>query len=454
MSFTDLALRPELLEAVQLAGFTTLTPIQAAALPAMLDGADVLGQARTGSGKTAAFGLSLLQNIDTTALQPQALVLCPTRELSEQVADELRRLARRLPNTRMAVLCGGRPFRPQKQALERGAQVIVGTPGRVVDHLSRHTLVPTDLKVLVLDEADRLLDMGFRDEVRLVLDRVPAKSQRLLFSATFPDSVATLSAEAQRNPVLARVDRAVDTDVLREAVVRCLPSERHAVVARLLSHHQPESALVFCETRNDCDGLADSLRSRGCAVLSMHGAMEQRDRDDTWLQLANRSVQVVVATNVAARGLDLDALPLVINAELSPDPTSHVHRIGRTARAGKGGLAVSVVAGTREEHRLTQIEDHRGGRIETHPPMTGRIAFEPPQFRTLLVLAGRSQKIRKGDLLGALVKDGGIPPTAIGTITLRQTTCGVAIDRAHAQAALQYLRRGRVKRSRVRAVLL
>jgi len=452
-AFADLPLSDALLEAV--AGFDAPTAIQAAALPSLLDGADVLAQACTGSGKTVAFGLALLQRIAPQQLHPQALVLCPTRELAEQVAGALRQLAKRLSNTRITVLSGGRPLRLQRQALSRGTQVVVGTPGRVVDHLRRGDLDPAELKVLVLDEADRLLDMGFADEVGEVVARTPRTRQTMLFSATYPEAVATLGGEVLRDPVVVRVDSQVADDVLHQHILHCPANRRWETVARLLRHHQPDSALVFCETRGDCERLTDFLQSQGAAALAMHGNMEQRDRDDTWVQLANQSVQVVVATNVAARGLDLDALTLVVIAELSPDPASHIHRIGRTARAGRRGLAVSLVAGDREAHRLARIEAHLGTRIAPHPPLPASLPdFATPRYRTVLVLGGRSRKLRKGDLLGALVKDGGIPPAAIGTITLRQTTCAVAIEAPHAQAAVRYLRRGRVKKARVRAVLL
>ena len=457
ITFADLSLRTELLDAVGELGFSEPTPIQAAALPALLQGRDMLGQARTGSGKTAAFGLALLQHIDPSRPHTQALVLCPTRELAEQVADALRQLARRLSNTRITVLSGGRPIRPQLKALSRGSQVVVGTPGRVVDHLRRGTLDPAMLQVLVLDEADRLLDMGFADEVGEVVSRCPRgpRPQTLLFSATYPEAIAQLRAEVLVDPAEVRVESTVSDDILHQRLVRCAPNRRWETVARLLRHHQPESALVFCETRMDCERLADHLQSQGASARAMHGAMEQRERDDVWVQLANLSLQVVVATNVAARGLDLDALSLVVIAELSPDPASHVHRIGRTARAGKDGLAVSLVAGEREARRLVQIEDFTGSQIPPHDPLPAQLpSFPQPRFRTVLVLAGRAQKLRKGDLLGALVKDAGLPPEAIGTITLQQTTCAVAIASRHARAAHRFLQRGRVKKTRVRAVLL
>ncbi len=454
-SFAELPLHAALLEGLAELGFATPTPIQVAALPAMLDGADVLAQARTGSGKTAAFGLALLQSIRTDNPHPQALVLCPTRELAEQVAGALRQLSKRLSNTRITVLSGGRRLQNQQQALARGAQVVVGTPGRVVDHLRRGTFDPSALKVLVLDEADRLLDMGFADEVGEVVARLPRTRQTLLFSATYPPAIEALCAEVLVKPVVVRVDEQVPEDLLHQYVLGCAPSHRWDTVAWLLRHHQPASALVFCETRNDCAQLTDFLQSHGAAALAMHGQMEQRDRDDAWVQLTNHSVQVVVATDVAARGLDLDALPLVIVAELSPDPTAHVHRIGRTARAGKGGLAVSLVAGEQEAYRLAQIEAQLGSGIPPHPPLPESVRpFPVPPYRTVLLRSGRNDKLRRGDLLGALVKDGGIPAEAIGTITLNQTTCTVAIARPYVQAAMRFLQRGRVKNARVRPILL
>ena len=453
--FSTLSLRPELLHSVEQVGYVEMTPIQEQGLPLMLAGKDVIGQAKTGSGKTAAFGLALLNAIDTSQLVTQALVLCPTRELADQVAAELRRLSQRLPNTRILTLCGGRPYRNQLAALEHGNHVIVGTPGRVWKHLRKETLRLDDLSVVVLDEADRMMDMGFVEQVTSILEYAPGDRQTLLFSATMPTEIQQLSRSIQREPVTVEVDSRVAPSLLRQLVFECGHGERHQTVMNLLAQYRPKTALVFSETRVDCDILADRLCDHGAVALPLHGLMEQRDRDDVLLQFANGSASVLVATNVAARGLDIPALPMVIISELSHEPESHLHRIGRTGRAGEEGIALSVVE-PRELERLECVEDLMGEFLERGPKLvhSDNLRFLQPTYRTLLILAGRSDKLRKADVLGGLVKDAGIPPEMIGRIDLMLKACGVAVAEKYAEQALAHLRTGRIKNRRLRARLL
>ena len=451
-ALSDLPLRPELLQALDGLGYTRCTPVQGRALPPMLEGRDVLVQAETGSGKTAAFGLALLQGTAPDR-RTQALVLCPTRELAEQVAEELRRLASRL-DVQVTTLCGGRPLHPQVRALAGGAQVVVGTPGRVAKHLRKGSLELDALRVLVLDEADRMLDMGFAEEVLGIVERCPRR-QTLLVSATLPEGVRELT-RIQREPLVLRVSDRVDPGALRQRAYRCEPGGRKELLARLLAAERPATALVFCETRRDCEAIAAFLTGRGAVALALHGQLEQRERDDVLVQFANGSARVLVATNVAARGLDIPELPLVLVAELSPDPEVHLHRIGRTARAGATGLALSIVSGPRELERLHRIEAHLGETLERAPTPSGpaSLQFLRPRYRTLLVLAGRKDKLRKGDVLGALVQSGGVPADAIGRIDLRERSCAVAVRGAYASQALKAVQSGRIKKKRVRATLL
>ncbi len=449
------ALRPELVEALALLSYDELTPIQAAALPALLEGRDLLGRAQTGSGKTAAFGLALLQGIHPHRAV-QALVLCPTRELADQVTGELRRLAQRLPNTRVVSICGGRPFREQRLALEQGSQVVVGTLGRIAEHLRRETLDLDALQVLVLDEADRMLDMGFVEEVEGIVELCPTERQTLLFSATFPDPIRDLSDRMQRDAVTVEVAAQVAPDTLEEQVVMGEPGKRKHLVLRVLATHRPESALLFCETRKDCDALAAFLTGRGATALSLHGGLVQQERDDVLVQFTNGSARLLVATNVAARGLDIPALPAVIITELSGEPQSHLHRVGRTGRAGMPGLAVSIVCGPMEERRLEAIEAFLGHALPRATTLGhGTDVSElGPVYRTVLICSGRKQRLRRGDVLGALVKDGKIPHESIGRIDLGDKTCAVAVTQAHATDALRFLQRARVKKQRVRALML
>ena len=453
--FSSLALRPELIEGVALMGFEALTDIQAAALPPMLEGKDVTGQAATGSGKTAAFGLGLLQQLDTTQRHTQALVLVPTRELAEQVATELRSLAARVENTRVVTVVGGRPMRGQNLALERGAHIVVGTPGRVGKHLSTGMLRLEDLRVLVLDEADRMLDMGFEEEVTAVVSQCPERRQTLLFSATFPDGIQTLAGRVQTDAVTIKVDTEVDRSQLQQQVLRCDPELRWQKVIDILGAEQPASALVFCETINDVEQLTTILHHKGASAEALHGKLEQRRRDDVLLQLTNGSIRVLVATDLAARGLDIDKLPLVIVAELSPDPEVHVHRIGRTGRAESSGRAITLVCGDDEEARLEAVVERLGVPEDyPEPPRCRELSALTAEMQTLVLLAGRKHKVRKGDVLGALVKDAGLPASAIGAIDLMPTQCAVAIQRQHARKAHRWLETGRIKRLTVRSLLL
>jgi ATP-independent RNA helicase DbpA len=433
-----------------------MTPIQEESLPVMLNGLDVMGQAKTGSGKTAAFGLALLNAIDPSLLQTQALVLCPTRELAEQVASEIRRLATRMSNTRLLTLCGGRPYRDQPAALKHGNHVVVGTPGRIGKHLRKGTLLLRGLLVVVLDEADRMMDMGFVDQVTDILQHVPQDRQTLLFSATFPTEIRALSQAFQREPEVITVESQVAPTLLKQTVFVCERGQRQQMVVNLLALYRPETALVFAETRADCDELALFLRRHDAMALSLHGLMEQRDRDDVLIQFSNGSASVLVATNVAARGLDIPALPMVVISELSQEPESHLHRIGRTGRAGEEGHALSIVEAPRELGRLERIEALLGSAIEQGPApaQESDLGFLKPDCRTLLILAGRNEKLRKGDVLGGLVKDAGIPVEKIGRIDLMPKVCAVAIDRAYAEMAMQHLENGRIKNRRLRARLL
>lgn len=452
---SSLPLRDELLAALDQLGFTELTPVQVAALPPLLEGLDVRAQAATGSGKTLAFGLALLQRVEPAVPRVQALVVCPTRELAAQVAAVLRQLARGLPHTRVQVVCGGSPVAAQAVALSRGVQVVVGTPGRLGKHLRDGALDLTSLRVLVLDEADRLLDPGSIDEVREVVLSCPATAQRALFSATFPPEVGQHADAVQRAPVWVQVATEVDPGLLRQVVVACEPAQRAGVVAGLLEAQRPDAALVFCHTREDCERLGAALHGLGAACAVLHGERSQEERDLVVQQILHGSVRVVVATDLAARGLDLPALPLVIVAELSPDPVQHVHRAGRTARAGAEGLVICVVAGPVEQDRLARLEAHLGRALERRepPPPVERLRSLGASHRTVVLAVGRADKVRKGDLLGALHKDGGLPEGSVGRIDIGERRSAVAVRPGSVADALRFLRKGKVKGQRVKAWL-
>ena len=446
-AFSSLALKPELLQAVESLAFTQMTPIQAQSLPPILLGRDVIGQARTGSGKTAAYGLGLLSRIDPAVEQVQALVLCPTRELADQIAKEIRRLARCLPNIKLSQLNGGISQRPQLASLQHAPHVIVGMAGRVLEHLEQGTLDLSGLRVLVLDEADRMLDGDFEAASQAIVKHTPAQRQTLFFSATYNDSVRELSARIQRDPLSISVDNTTSATQIEQQFYEVDPLRRVDALAQLLSSRQPESALVFCHTRGDAQTVEQQLAKRGYAVLALHGDIDQRDRDEVLVRFTNGSARVLVATDIAARGLDIPNLAAVISYELPADPDAHVHRVGRTGRAGRSGLALHLFS-HREHARVAAIEAKLGKRIETRKlAIPAKVTDKPvPATRvTICIDGGRRDKLRPGDLLGALTGDAGLPAEAVGKISSFDTRTYVAIDKKLAATALKRLREGKIK---------
>ncbi|WP_043957801.1 DEAD/DEAH box helicase, partial [Lysobacter sp. A03] len=333
-SFATLDLSAQLLQGVEALGYTQLTPVQAQALPAILEGRDVIAQAPTGSGKTAAFGLGVLSRVDAGRIQTQALVLCPTRELADQVGRQLRKLALGIPNLKLSVLCGGMPLAPQLASLAtHDPQVVVGTPGRIQELLRKKALHLRGVHTLVLDEADRMLDMGFEDQIREIVGKLPVDRQGLMFSATFPEGIRALAGAMLRNPVQVTVASSESPTRIRQLFYQVEPGRKTPLLAALLLQFRPESCVVFCNMRRDTEEVVESLAHYGFTALALHGDMEQRDRDEILLRFANRSCSVLVASDVAARGLDVEDLAAVVNYELPTDADTYVHRIGRTGRA-------------------------------------------------------------------------------------------------------------------------
>jgi ATP-independent RNA helicase DbpA len=455
-SFDRLPLTPATLANLRQLGYLSMTPIQAASLPITLDGHDLIAQAKTGSGKTAVFALTLLSNLDVSDLSVQALVLCPTRELADQVTQEIRRLARSQDNVKVLSLVGGSPMRPQMNSLEHGAHIVVGTPGRIMDHLQRESLRLEALNTLVLDEADRMLDMGFFDDIVYVAKRCPKPRQTMLFSATFPDGIAQLGRQFLHKAQEVKLLERHEADKIRQRFYEVDNAERLDAVARLLNHFRPVSSLAFCNTRQQCRDLLEVLRNQGFIALALHGELEQRERDQVLIQFANRSCSVLVATDVAARGLDITQLEAVINVDVTPDPKVYIHRIGRTGRADQDGWALSL-ASKNQMRRVDNIAKETGTEVEWHPiAELPAVSDEPllPPMVTLQLLGGRKDKIRPGDILGALTGDAGFTAAQIGKINVTETTTYVAVAREIAQEALRKLAAGKVKGKTVKVRLL
>ena len=461
-SFATLPLNPASLANLERLGYLEMTAIQAASLPAALLGKDIIAQAKTGSGKTAAFALTLLANLNTRRFAVQSLVLCPTRELADQVTTEIRRLARADDNIKVVTLCGGVPLRGQLATLEHGAHIVVGTPGRVMDHLQRESLKLDALNTLVLDEADRMLDMGFFDDIVTVAKQCPKERQTLLFSATYPEGIAKLAAQFMRDPVTVKVQAQHTGGQIEQRWYQVQDSERGDAVSLLLNHFRPTSALAFCNTKAQCRRLVAALQEQGFSALALYGELEQRERDQVLVRFANRSCSVLVATDVAARGLDIANLAAVINVDVTPDAEIHIHRIGRTGRAGLNsdatapGLALNLVSmdemGSVGKIELLQGRESEWHKLEELKP-TGKDKLVPPMV-TVHIQGGRKEKIRPGDVLGALTADLGYSREQVGKIDVNEFSTYVAVERSIAHDAARRLNEGRIKGKSVKVRLL
>jgi ATP-independent RNA helicase DbpA len=445
--FNELPLSPAMLAILQQLEYRTMTPIQAASLPITLAGHDLIAQAKTGSGKTAAFALPLLTKLNPRHFGVQAMVLCPTRELADQVTQEIRRLARFADNIKILSLCGGATMRPQRESLEHGAHIVVGTPGRIMDHLERGSLKLDALNTLVLDEADRMLDMGFYDDIAFVVKQCPTQRQTLLFSATYPEGIARLAQKFMRQPQEVKLLEQHEGSKIRQRFYEIKHEERLQAVATLLKHYRPVSTLAFCNTKQQCRDLLDVLHAQRIHALTLNGDMEQRERDQVLIQFANRSCSVLVATDVAARGLDIAQLEAVINVDVTPDPEIHIHRIGRTGRADEDGWALSLCSPA-DMNRVSNIARMMGSEPEWHSldslKSENNAPLVPPMV-TLQILGGRKEKIRAGDVLGALTGEAGFTREQVGKITVTDMSTYVAVVRSIAREAVKRLSAGKVK---------
>lgn len=366
-NFKELQISEEILRAIEDLGYEQPSPIQSRAIPEVLSGNDVIGQAQTGTGKTAAFSIPLLQNIDRNSRSLQAVVLCPTRELAIQVSEEMRKLTKYMSGVRTLPIYGGQPINRQIKALKGGVSVIIGTPGRVIDHINRKTLRMDNVKMVVLDEADEMLDMGFREDIETILQSVPEDRQTTLFSATMPKSILELTKKYQKDPVHIKVVRKeLTVSNIKQYYIETRNSNRLEVLTRIVDVYNPKLTVVFTNTKKGADELVSSLQARGYGADSLHGDMKQVQRDIVMDKFRSGTIDILVATDVAARGIDIDDVECVVNYELPQDEEYYVHRIGRTGRAGREGIAFSFVFG-REMRRMKDIERYTKSKLEKHP---------------------------------------------------------------------------------------
>ncbi|BBO99600.1 ATP-dependent RNA helicase DbpA [Sulfuriferula nivalis] len=446
-AFATLPLSPAFLRNLENMGYQAMTDIQAQSLPPILAGRDLIAQAKTGSGKTAAFGIGILHKLNPSYFAIQGLVLCPTRELADQVADSIRKLARFTSNIKVLTLCGGSPMAPQIASLEHGAHIVVGTPGRMLDHVGRGSVNLSSVQTLVLDEADRMVDMGFYDEITAVVRACPSRRQTLMFSATYPDNIRKASSMFLRDPVEVKVEAIHEASHIEQRFYEIGYEDRNAATAKLLQHFQPVSTLVFCNTKAQCDGLAEELRAQGFSALSLHGDLLQRERDEVLVLFANQSCSVLVATDVAARGLDIQTLDAVINVDVSRDAEVHIHRIGRTGRGEATGLVLNL-ATPNELKWVKLIEDYQGSPALWYPldELTPATASpQPAPMATLFMMGGKKDKLRPGDILGALTGEVGLKKEQVGKINVFEFVTYVALDRRIVNQAFARLSTGNIK---------
>lgn len=446
ISFNDLSLPSKALENLTSLGYKTPTPIQEQTIPLLLKNRDVIAKAKTGSGKTLAFALPLILKLDEKEHFPQALIIAPTRELSEQIAQECRKLARYKDDVKIITLYGGTSLTRQVASLEKGADIIVGTPGRLLDHFSRETIHLGQIKTLILDEADRMLDMGFADDILKLVSNIPKQRQSLLFSATYPENIDKLTKVILKNPIEIQLESEKEQLSIQEHVYGVENKEKALITT--LQHFQPSLAIVFCNTKIKTVEVSNMLDSKGFDVATLNGDLEQYERQEMLLQFANGSLPILVATDLAARGLDIEAIDMVINYDTPMKTEDYTHRIGRTGRADKDGLAVTLC----DEYGLRKLfeikpelkqEDIADLRPNKKFYLQGKVS-------TLCIDGGKKKKVRAGDILGTLCKDIGIENKMIGKINVYATHAYVAIDKSVVKKAFNGLKSGKIKGKKLR----
>jgi ATP-independent RNA helicase DbpA len=442
-SFLKLELSKEMIKNLSAIGYDKMTPIQLDALPHILASKDVLAQAKTGSGKTAAFGIGILENLDVKKFRVQSLVLCPTRELADQVAKELRRIAKFKHNIKILTLCGGESFGKQLNSLSHQAHIVVGTPGRVLKHLKKESLELTNLKTLVLDEADRMLDMGFSLEIEEVLSFTPKQKQTLLFSATYTDEVLDISDSLQVDAVVVKTISNEEPNKITQHFYQT--QNKFQTLIDILSNFKVNNAIVFTNTKIQAKELAEDLQDKNIDALAIHGDLEQYERNDVLVQFANKSCPILIATDVAARGLDIKELCMVVNYDIPHEKEIYTHRIGRTARAGKDGLAFSLF----DDGELQKADEYKDDKEILFTDASSLKTIQDFEMKplnvTLVIEGGKKDKIRAGDILGALTAGGDIKGECIGKIDIYDRQSYVAIKRAYIDDAYNKLKNSKIK---------
>jgi len=444
------ALPNALLETLNILNFTTMTEIQDKTINPILEGKDILAQSKTGSGKTLAFGLPCIMHTDTGSYKPQTIIMTPTRELAEQVAVELRKIAGYKPNLKILTLYGGVPLRAQAESLAKGAHVLIGTPGRIQDHLAKGTLTLESIKTLVLDEADRMLDMGFYDDIVKISSNMPRTKQTLLFSATFPKKIEDLGKELLKQPITIKADTVQTGDQIDEIVYET--SDKFKTLTTLIQSYKPKSLLIFCNTKSEVISLTDTLYKYGHSVIDIHGDLDQRDRHESVIAFSNGSKRIMVATDVASRGLDIKEIELVINYDLPFDKEVYTHRIGRTGRSDAKGTAISLYTPDENEkceYLTSQARKEREEKL--HVDRSFKMLSE---YKTLCINGGKKTKLRAGDILGTFCKEIGIEQHMIGKINITDTKSYIALHHSVIEKVFKALKHTKIKKKKYTAWIL
>ena len=442
--FNTLNISEKTLQNLDSLGFAYMTPIQEKSLPFILEHKDVIAKAKTGSGKTVSFGLGVLNNLDVSRFRIQSIVLCPTRELAGQVAKTLKDLVRSEHNIKILTLTGGVPHKPQVHSLSHQAHILVGTPGRILKHLTEENFSADEINTLVLDEADRMLDMGFTEDINLIIDYLPKSRQTLLFSATYPSTIEHLSKSILNNPIKVEVESTHNENIIKQKFYEVESDQKNAFLMKSFQKSN-KSVIIFCNTKVQCNELADFLEESNIDPLVLPSDLEQKDRDETLILFSNKSYPIWIATDVASRGLDIEDVDLVINYDLPFDFEVYTHRIGITARAGKNGLAVSFVD---DKHHFEDLKDFLDKDFEllTITDIKDKedviLGYE---FSTLYINGGKRHKLRAGDILGALTAGIGLPKEDIGKINILPTCSYVAIKNDAYKKAYEGLTSNKMK---------
>lgn len=372
VKYSDTEINAYILKAVREMGFEYMTPIQEQAIPVLLEGKDVIGQAQTGTGKTAAFSIPMIQKIDISCKKPQGIILCPTRELAMQAAEEIRKITKYMHGLKVLPVYGGQDISKQIRALSQGVQIIVGTPGRVMDHLRRHTIKTANVRMIVLDEADEMLNMGFREDMETILSQMPEEHQMALFSATMPQAILEITNQYQKDAVFIKVTpKEVTVAAIEQSYYRIAKKDKMNALCRLIDFHQPNRSLIFCNTKKMVDEMTQELKGRGYEAEGLHGDLSQFQRDTVMNLFRSGRCAILIATDVAARGIDVSGVDAVFNYDVPEDIEYYVHRIGRTGRAGREGKSMTLVSG-REVFKIRDIERICHTRIEEKKLPTGK----------------------------------------------------------------------------------